>query len=346
MKQLFGCVAGVALGLAPHLALTETAKGVEVRAYMNDTCVVADEPYFVPESAANGDQQARALPLLGIVVGKLAELLINYGVGHASKRIEHASARKDTYYGVTREMNLFRADLDPTPVLRLNTRLGCMTIVSAKRFQADDAKCSTAYVPKTIARETLALPESQWRTTRSDDSVENQLRRANICVDAAANAVYEARFEFSEDGTAYRVKDAGYRINSLVTAPSKDAARSVFYTVEIAMPGQKHDQQDVLSTAWVNIGAVKSGTQRDAPAANAAAGDAPAGDAQAWLHVPALTTDARRAYEEQTRAYNELAGEIAAAGDAPAGDAQAWLHVPALTTDARPAAAISPASSL
>jgi hypothetical protein len=303
MKQLYACLAGVALGLVPPLLLADSVKGVEVRAYMNDTCVVADEPYFLSEGAVTGEQRARALPLLGIVVGKVTELLINYGIGHASSRIQNAAVRKDTYYGATREMNLFRADLNPAPALRLNSRLGCLTIVSAKQFQPDGAACSTGYIPREIARETVSLPESEWKTTRSDDSVENKLRRANICVDAQAGAVYEARFEFSEDGTAYRVRDAGYRINSLLTAPSKGATRSVFYTLEIAAPGQKHDQQDVISTAWVNIGAVKAGTQSDAPA----------GDTQSWLQVPAMSADARRAYDEQTRAYQELAGEIEAA---------------------------------
>jgi hypothetical protein len=303
MKQFNACVTGVALGLVPQLLLADVAKDIEVRVYMNDTCVVADEPYFLPEANVTGEQRARALPLLGIVVGKAAELLINYGIEHASNRIRSASVRKDTYYGVTREMNLFRADLDSAPVLRLNSRLGCMTIVSAKKFQPDDAACSAVYIPKEIVRETMPLPESQWQTRRSDDSVENKLRRANICVDAQASAVYEARFEFSDDGTAYRVRDAGYHIISLLTAPSKDSTRGVFYTIEIATPGQKHDQQDVISTAWVNIGAVKSGTRRDAAGS----------DTPPWLHVPAMTVDARRAYEEQTHAYHELADEIAAA---------------------------------
>ena len=44
MKQLFACVAGVALGLAPRLLPAAGAGGVEVRAYVNDSCIVADEP--------------------------------------------------------------------------------------------------------------------------------------------------------------------------------------------------------------------------------------------------------------------------------------------------------------
>jgi hypothetical protein len=160
--RLYACVLGVALGFVPQLPAADVGKGVEVRAYMNDACVVADEPYFLPEGAVAGEQRARASPLLGIVVGKVAELLINYGAGRASNRIERASARRDTYYGVTREMNLYRGDLEGAPVLRLNSRLGCLTVVSARQFQTDEAPCSAAYVPRQIATETLALPESQW----------------------------------------------------------------------------------------------------------------------------------------------------------------------------------------
>ena len=96
MKHLFACVVGVALGLAPRLLPAASGGNVEVRAYVNDSCIVADEPYFVPETAVGGEQKARALPLLGIVVGKAAELLIKYLVGHATDRICTAGGRRDT----------------------------------------------------------------------------------------------------------------------------------------------------------------------------------------------------------------------------------------------------------
>ena len=50
----------------------------------------------MPESQADSEQKARALPLLGIVVGKATELLIKYLVGHATDRIRTAGGRKDT----------------------------------------------------------------------------------------------------------------------------------------------------------------------------------------------------------------------------------------------------------
>ena len=273
----------------------------EIRAYVNDTCIVADEPYLMPpaEAGESGDQAtARFFPLIGFVVGKLTELLINHMVSASTGHIKADAARKDTRYAMTTEMNLYRADLQPEPVVRLNAKLGCMTIVAA-RFQPASANCTAAYVPKQLTRETMKQPESAWKSSRTDDSVENQLRRANICVDGKARAVYEARFEFSEDGTAYRLKSADYQIESLLTTTDKAAARTAFYTLEISQPG-KSDQRETLLTAWVHLGSVSAGAH--------AAG--PTGDPPPWVMVPPLTTEARRAYEEKTKVHQQVMGEI------------------------------------
>lgn len=287
----------------------EAAQEAKVRAYVNDDCIVADEPYFVPASAVQSDEQARVLPLLGVVIGKLTELLVKYVIKATTDHITATAARKDTRYAVAKEMNLFRADLQPSPSVHLNGQLGCMTIVAAS-FQPDGASCAADYVPRTLAPETMKLPQSEWRSSRTDDSLENQLKRANICVNGKPDAVYEARFEFSGDGTAYRLRNAGYKVDSLLTASGKDATRNVFYTLEISQPG-KTDQHETISTAWVNVGTVTAGDH-----GTVTAGDhvtAPAGDTPPWLRAPALSLEARRAYEEQTRLHHEVAGEIEAA---------------------------------
>jgi len=272
----------------------------EVRAFVNDSCIVADEPYLMPPPDPDhpADQSTRFFPLIGMVVGELAQMLVTHIVSAYTTHIKTNAARKDTRYAVTEEINLYRADFQPAPVLHLNAHLGCMTIVAAK-FLPGDAQCSTAYVPKQLSRETMKLPENQWRASRTDNSVENQLRRANICVDGNARAVYEARFEFSEDGTAYRLRNAGYQIESLLTTRDKSAQRSAFYTLEISQPG-KTDQRETLSTAAVNLGTVRAGAH--------AAGSAT--DSPPWLAVPALTVEARRAYDEKTRMHQQAMGEI------------------------------------
>ena len=62
-----------------------------------------------------------------------------------------------------------------------------MTIVAAA-FKPDAADCAAAYVPKELAKDSVGLPQSEWKTSRTDESIENQLRRGNICVAGNAKA--------------------------------------------------------------------------------------------------------------------------------------------------------------
>lgn len=291
----------LALSMLQMHAMAAGKNAVDIRAYMNDSCIIADEPYFVPATAdSSSDQTTKMFPLLGIVVGKLAELFINYVGNKTAGHISAGGARKDTRYAASKEMNLYRAQFQPAPRLSLNAKLGCMTVVAAK-FKPDSTDCTADYVPKELAPETMKLPQAQWQTSRTDDSIENQLRRANVCVDGKVKAEYEARLEFSDDGTAYRMKSAGYRIESLLTTNDKNAKRNVFYTMAISQPGAT-DQHEQLSTAWVHLGTVSAGAH-----ASAAVNESPP-----WLRVPALSLEARRAYEEQTKAHQEVMGEIEA----------------------------------
>jgi len=295
-------LAGVlALSLLQINTVRAAADDPEVRAFVNDSCIVADEPYLMPppDPGDPADQgKTKFFPLIGMVVGELAQMLISHLVGASTAHLKTDGARKDTRYAMTEQINLYRADFQPEPVLRLNAKLGCMTIVAAK-FLPGDPQCSTAYIPRQLSRETMKLPESEWKATRSDNSVENQLRRANICVDGSARAVYEARFEFSEDGTAYRLRNAGYQIESLLTTRDKSAQRITFYTLEISQPG-KTEQRETLSTAAVNLGTVTAGAH--------SAGSAT--DSPPWLNVPALSVESRRAYDEKTRVHQQVMGEI------------------------------------
>ena len=273
---------------------------VEVRAFVNDACIVADEPFFLPLPENKDGTTAKFLPLLGLIVGKLAELFINHEIQSSADRIKLRAARRDTRYAVSRQMNLYRVDFQPAPALAINARLGCMTIVAAT-FKPEPAQCTAEYLPKELAPGGRDLPQSEWKTSRTDGSIENQLRRANVCVSGKVKAVYEARFEFSKDGTAYRLKDAGYHIESLLTTSDKGASRATIYTLKISNPGATA-QQEVLSSAWVNIGAVTAGSH--------AAGAK--GEAAPWLRVPPLSIEARRAYEDATKVHQEVTAEIEA----------------------------------
>lgn len=293
----------LALSYLPTQAALAAKDTVAVRAYLNDTCIVADEPFFLPAAPPkDGSEQATAkfLPLVGLVVGKLTELFINHAIQSSANRYKAGVARKDTRYAATKQMNLYRADLEPAPSLSINAKLGCMTIVAA-RFKPDTAECAAAYVPKELAKESVGLPQAEWKTSRTDDSIENQLRRANICIDGRTQAVYEARFEFSADGTAYRFKDAGYRIDSLLTTDKPGATRTALYTLKISNPSTT-DQQEVLSSAWVNIGTVKAGSRSHGSGGNTAP----------WLRVPPMSVEARRGFDEKTKVHQQVTGEIEA----------------------------------
>ncbi|MGA2563487.1 MAG: hypothetical protein ABSF96_08005 [Steroidobacteraceae bacterium] len=294
-------VAMMSLSLLQIPAARAAPDRVDLHVYVADSCIVADEPYFVAQAPtpANGSEATpKFLPLLGVVVGKVAELWINHEIQGSANKLKGRAARKDTRYALTREMNLYRADLQAAPVLEINSKLGCMTIVAAK-MKPEATDCRDAYIPKELTPESVGLAESEWKSSRSDDSVENQLRRANVCVDGKAAAVYEGRFEFSKDGTAYRLKNAGYRINSLLTSQTPGVTRTALYTLKISEPGAT-DQQQVLSSAWVNLGTVSAG-------ARSAGADK---DEPPWLRTPPLSADARRVYEEKTKTHGEIAAEI------------------------------------
>lgn len=275
------------------------APAPRLQAFVNASCVVADEPFLLPGGLAAQQQTRRSAALLGMVVGRLTEAFLSRTFRATSGRIAKRAARKDTIYTSGRNMNLFRADLQSEPRVELNADLGCLTIVTGQ-FQPDDADCTAAYVPKTVDPATLQSPPAQWRSNRSDGSLENSLRRANICMQGAPSAVYEARFEFSSDGTAWRLSNAGYRVNSLLTA-RVGQERNVFYTIEITEPGAAKER-DTISLAWQNIGRVKAGEQ--VPQVGR--------ESSPWLRVPALTAEARRAYEDQTRVHQQVAMEIEA----------------------------------
>jgi hypothetical protein len=286
-----------------HTPAFAAKENVIVRAYVNDTCIIADEPFFlpVPPSSAGGDQStAKFLPLIGLVVGKLAELFVNHEIQSSANHYKSGVARKDTRYAMTKQMNLYRADFEPAPALSINAKLGCMTIV-AGNFKPDATDCTAAYVPKELTHESAGLPQNDWKTSRTDDSIENQLRRANICIEGKTRAVYEARFEFSGDGTAYRLKDAGYRVDSLLTTDTKGASRTTLYTLKISNPAST-DQQETLSSAWVNIGTVSGGARSSGTG----------GDSAPWLRVPPMSIEARRNFDDKTRVHQQVAGEIEA----------------------------------
>ena len=295
LTGLAAFVAGAGVVPRTLAAVTSPEPPLELRAYVNDRCIVADEPFYQPENG--GGTSERSLALVGFIASKLAGLFLEQAVGAAATRLQSRAARRDTRYAVATQTSLYVAQMRPSPVVRLNAHLGCLTIV-AGQFEPGDGECRARYQPRTLATEMAQLPAAQWRTDRADDSLENPLRRASVCA-VRVRAVYEARFEFSPDGTAWRLRNAGYRIDRLLTTDREGVERSVFYTLDVRAPGRTKDPE-LLATAWIDLGRIAAGA-RDA---GAAAPEVP------WLRVPPLSDSARRFYDESTQVQQDTAAHI------------------------------------
>jgi hypothetical protein len=237
-------------------------------------------------------------PLFGILVSKLASTLINTVIEGSVGGLGRQAARKDTKYVTAKDFNLYLADLSESPATSINPRLGCITVV-AGQFHPDSLDCTGDYIPREVSVESVQLSQSEWQTTRTDNSVENILRRANVCMAGQTKSVYEARILLSDDKTAYRMNNAGYWINSLMSTKSTTASRNLLYTLEIVGPSAGSGGP-ALSTAWVNIGRVSAGD------------NAIGGYQSDWLRVPQMSRSARQAHASDTAIHQEVIGQIEA----------------------------------
>ena len=149
------------------------------RVFINSNCIITDEPFLLPQS--DDEATARVVPLFGILVSKLASTLISTVIEGSVGGLGGQAARKDTKYVTAKDFNLYLADLSESPASSINPRLGCITVV-AGQFHPDSLDCTGDYVPREVSVESLQLSQSEWQTARTDDSVENILRRANVCM--------------------------------------------------------------------------------------------------------------------------------------------------------------------
>ena len=289
----------VAIVLTTLVAIPATSRAAEdgLRAYINDSCIVSDEPYLLPDT----DEAQRTAPLFGTIAAKLAGALISGAFEGIVGGIRAGGARRDTSYVAASDFSLYVADLSSSPRPVLNPKFGCVTIVAGD-IAPGSTDCSDDYIPLTVAAETLSLPDSEWKTDREDNSVENILKRANVCVNGEAKAVYEGRILLSDDQTAFRMTSAGYWINSFISTKSARAFRNVLYTLEIVEPSEGAGGK-VLSTAWVDLGRLPPGSSDTGNSAT---------ENSEWLRVPSMSKSAKRVYDEETSVHQEVSGKIAA----------------------------------
>ncbi len=208
---------------------------------------------------SDSDDQAiaRVAPLFGVIAGKSASALINNVSQGIAGGISEGAARKDTKYVTATDFNLYLTDLSDSPAARINPRFGYITVATGQ-FDPDAVDCSDEYIPREVLVESTELPRAEWQTSKTDNSVENFLRRANVCLVGKTKSVYEARTQFPDDRTAYRISNAGFWINSLTSTASSKATRNLLYALELFEPAKCNDGR-VLFTAWANIGRVSAG---------------------------------------------------------------------------------------
>jgi hypothetical protein len=243
----------------------------------------------------------RSLSLSGLVVSKLGQALVGRLVRATSSQLGTFKKSKDMYYVAAKDFNLYHAALYESPNYELNENLACATVVAAE-FEPSSVDCTHLYDPKVLPGADIEPDEFASRATRQDESIENVLRRANICLRGPAYSVYEVRFEKSDDLTAYRLQSAGLWVNSLLSTNSKSASRGVVYTMDINEPAADSDMR-ILSSAWVDIGEINAGYVMDEP---------PATSRSEWLRVPAMSPDVERAYQIDTSVHQDVFAEIKA----------------------------------
>jgi len=290
------CIVAV---IASAAILTDShAANVQSRAYINSSCIIADEPFLVPETV--DDTSARMAPMVGFIVAKLANVLISGAIDGMAGEIDKRGRRKDTEYVTANNVNLYVADLSGEPQVRLNPEFRCATIVAGE-IQPSAYDCTDEYIPREVSGDSLNLPPEEWITTRKDNSVENILKRANVCVVGKVGSVFEARIILSDDSTAYRVDSVGYQINSLFSTKSDSAKRSLFYTMEVVEPTADGDGR-VLTMPLLDLGEVSAGVS--------SAGDTTV--SSGWLLVPKISSHARQYFQSDTVLHQEVFGKIEA----------------------------------
>ena len=292
------CLAVAAMLISPS-SFGDLPRGVEIRAFINDSCIVSDEPFLFP--SGEDDQFERSFSVAGFVVGKLAHTLVSGLVNATSSQLGNMSKPKDMYYVAAKDFNLYHAALYDSPKYELNGKLACATVV-AGAFEPENTDCTHLYEPNVLSSVTDIADDYSSNATREDTSIENILRRANICLRGPAHSIYEARFEKSDDRTAYRLESAGLWVNTLLSTKNKKANRGLVYTMDIAEPAKDSDM-NVLSSAWVNLGEVKAGYASAEPVYSSRS---------EWLRIPAMSSTVKNAYQVDTSVHQDVHGEIQA----------------------------------
>lgn len=223
------------------------ANGQELRVFLNESCVVADEPIVVPDA-----DDSKGLPFGRLIVSSPGEAIMRGLIRGIAWGLAKISSRRDYLYTATQELYLYNVDYDSEPQPQLNANLSCMTVVAGS-FARDGADCEAEYEPL-ILNDADVMKMSLVGVRQSRSSA-NVLRRANICLDREPDMLIENRVVLSEDGSAFRLQGAGREINRLLSTDKSNAKRGLLLTASLFAPSPD-GRGTRLSTHWINYGMV------------------------------------------------------------------------------------------
>ena len=223
------------------------ANGQELRVYLNDSCVVADEPIVVPDA-----NESKGLPFAGLIVSSSGQAMMRGLIRGIAWGLAKISSRRDYLYSATQELYLYNVDYDNEPRPQLNANLNCMTVV-AGRFARYDVDCNAKYEP--LVLDDADVMKMSLADVRRGRSAANVLRRANICLDGEPDMLIENRMVLSEDGSAFRLQGAGREINRLLSTDKSNVKRGLLLTASLFAPSPDGLGRH-LSTHWINYGMV------------------------------------------------------------------------------------------
>ena len=291
ISRAFTTCAGGLLALGSCFAAAQTLPQ-GVRVYFNESCIAADEPVISTELDVS-----KVAGLAGTVVSHAGQAFLADLIRGIAKVIRASTGGRETIHSVDQDMYLYAVDYPRSPELDLTPALGCLTVVGA-RFQPDTVSCVEQYEPAYLEGD--RADEDAVAKIRGSRSIENVLRRANVCVDGRVNFVFENRIERSDDGTAFRLKGAGHEFNSPLSARRSSDRRALLLTVSIFEPSAD-GRGGHLATSWINYGEISAGArilEREDDRLSA------------WTKTPELSAVAAQSYQRDNHLYRETIGAI------------------------------------
>ncbi|MBL8645001.1 MAG: hypothetical protein JNK21_13785 [Rhodospirillaceae bacterium] len=229
---------------------------VETRVYLTENCIITREPETPPGAAP-------AFAFLPFLAKLVVPFLLNKVYDGVVKSLEEAAKAQEFTSAGKLRLDLYA--LAPSGALARRVDTACMTVVTGT-FKSD-AKPSGILPAVRDATNRLGLYKAvntaDGKTSYvldenahpSADAILAELNTANQIGATTINMFYEAKQEFSDDGTAFRVHSRYLLVNRLKSTSSAKTQRGLAFTLLINGPGVEPDSE-TLSRAALSFGNV------------------------------------------------------------------------------------------